>query len=226
MFIGHYAVALAGKKAAPRLSLGTLLLAAQFLDLLWPLFLLLGLEHVRIAPGNTAFTPLDFFDYPLTHSLLTAVGWAICFALVYFVIRRDRRSALVLGICVVGHWVLDFVSHRPDMPLAPGLKYYVGLGLWNSVPATVIVESLMFFAGLALYVSASEAKDKIGRFAFWSFIVFVLFLYAGNIFGGPPPDVTKLAWFGMAQWIILPWGYWIDRHRVSESATLAHSQSA
>ena len=226
MFIGHYAVALAAKKAAPRVSFGTLLLSAQFLDLLWPALLLLGLEHVRIAPGNTAFTPLDFYDYPISHSLLTVMGWGVAFGLGYFLLKHDRRSVLVLGICVVSHWVLDFISHRPDLPLAPGVHQYVGLGLWNSVAATVIVESLMFFAGLALFVSASRAKDNTGRFAFWVFIVFVLCLYVGNVLGGPPPDVTKLAWFGIAQWLLIPWAYWIDRHRTAQSATLVRTQSA
>ena len=226
MFIGHYAVALAARKAAPRVSLGTLLLAAQFLDLLWPAFRLLGLEHVRIAPGNTAFTPLDFYDYPLTHSLLTTVGWGVAFGCVYFGVRRDRRSALVLGACVVSHWVLDFVSHRPDMPLAPGVERRVGLGLWNSVSATVVVEIAMLIVGLMLFLSASKPKDNVGRFSFWIFIAFVLFLYAGNVFGGPPPDVTKLAWFGLAQWLMVPWAYWIDRHRVTHGAALARSQSA
>jgi len=225
MFIGHYAVALAAKKAAPRVSFGTLLLAAQFLDLLWPAFLLLGFEHVRIAPGNTAFTPLDFYDYPITHSLFIAIGWACAVALVNFSIKRDRRAALVLAACAISHWVLDFISHRPDLPLAPGGDRYVGLGLWNSVAATVIVESLMFVAGLALFLSVSKVKDNMGRFAFWSFIAFVLFLYVGNVFGGPPPDVTKLAWFGLAQWLMIPWAYWIDRHRVAPRAAFAHSQS-
>ncbi len=183
MFIGHYAVALASKKAAPRVSLGTLFLAAQFLDLLWPIFLLLGIEHVRIAPGNTAFTPLDFYDYPISHSLLTVAGWSVGMAFVYWAMKRDGRSSLVLGACVFSHWLLDFVTHRPDLPLAPGVSRYVGLGLWNSVPATIAVELMMFFIGVVLFLSVSKAKDVIGRVAFWVFIVFVLFLYAGQCAG-------------------------------------------
>jgi hypothetical protein len=160
MFVGHYAVALAAKKAAPRAPFGTLFLAAQFLDLLWPAFLLLGIEHVGIAPGNTAFTPLDFYDYPISHSLLTVVGWSVAFALVYWVMTRDSRSSLVLAACVLSHWVLDFVSHRPDMPLAPGVSRYVGLGLWNSVPATIMVELVMFFVGLVLFLSSSKSERQ------------------------------------------------------------------
>ena len=129
MFIGHYAVALGAKKAAPRVSLGTLLLASQFIDLLWPIFLLLGLEHVRIAPGNTVFTPLDFYDYPISHSLLAVLGWSVGFGLVYYAVRRSGRNALILGAIVLSHWVLDFISHRPDLPLIPGMETRVGLGL-------------------------------------------------------------------------------------------------
>src|SRR3989339_132004 len=120
MFIGHYAVALAAKKGAPKVSLGTLFIAAQLVDLLWPLFLLLGLEHVRIDPGNTAFTPLDFYDYPITHSLVGAVGWSMLLGGVYYGFRRERKSAVVIGLVVFSHWILDLITHRPDLPLGLG----------------------------------------------------------------------------------------------------------
>jgi len=166
MFIGHVAVALAAKKTAPKVSLGTLIMAAQFADLLWPLFLLLGIEHVRIDPGNTAFTPLDFYDYPISHSLVTGIGWAIAFGLVYFLFRRSTKNALILGGCVISHWVLDFVSHRADMPIVPGVNTYVGLGLWYSVPATIIVEGSLFVAGIVVYVLYKTERDRIGVYAF------------------------------------------------------------
>ncbi|MGH7601366.1 MAG: hypothetical protein ACREOI_33825 [bacterium] len=218
MFLGHYAVALAAKKAAPKTSLGTLFLSVQFLDLLWPIFLLLGLEHVRIDPGNTAFTPLDFYDYPITHSLVTAIGWSLAFGLIYFFRRRDARSAWILGLGVFSHWLLDFVAHRPDLPIFPGGEIYVGLGLWNSVPATIIVESVLFFVGLILYLRTTVARDCIGRYAFWAFIAFSVLIYVGNVFSRqqPPSNVTALAIGGLSQWLIIPWTYWIDRHRLSK----------
>ena len=132
MFIGHYAVALGAKKISPTVSLGTLFPASQFIDLLWPIFLLLGLEHVRIDPGNTVFTPLDFYDYPISHSLLAVLGWSLGFGLLYYAVQRSGRNALILGALVLSHWVLDFISHRPDLPLIPGMETRVGLGLWNS----------------------------------------------------------------------------------------------
>jgi len=136
MFIGHHAVAFAAKKVARKSSLGALFLSAQFLDLLWPIFLLLEIEHVPIDPGNTAFTPLDFYDYPVSHSLVTVIGWSLAFGLIYFLRRNDKPGAWMLGLGVLSHWVLDFITHRPDLPIAPGLQIYAGLGLWNSVIAT------------------------------------------------------------------------------------------
>jgi hypothetical protein len=134
---------LGAKKAAPKVSLGTLIMAAQFVDLLWPVFLLLGVEHVRINPGDTAFTPLDFYDYPVSHSLLSGIGWAIAFGLVYYVVRRSAKNAWILGACVLSHWVLDFISHRPDLPLVPGFNNVRWVGLVEFCPATIIVEGAL-----------------------------------------------------------------------------------
>jgi membrane-bound metal-dependent hydrolase YbcI (DUF457 family) len=134
MFIGHFGVALAGKRAAPKTSLGTLILAAQFLDLLWPVFLLLGIEHVEIAPGITRVSAMNFTDYPISHSLLMALVWSALVGGVYYGLRRDRRAAWVVAALVLSHWVLDFIVHRPDLPLWPGGQARAGLGLWNSWP--------------------------------------------------------------------------------------------
>lgn len=213
MFVGHLAVALAAKKAAPKTSLGTLAIAVTFVDLLWPVFLLLGIEHVRIEPGNTAFTPLDFYDYPISHSLLTTIGWSIGFGLVYYILRRSAKSALILAGCVASHWVLDFISHRPDMPLMPGISKYVGLGLWNSVTATIIVEGAIFATGILIYLRSTTALDRTGRYAFWSFVVFLVLAWLGSAAGSPPPNVTALAIGALSAWLLIVWTYWIDRHR-------------
>ena len=213
MFIGHFAVALGAKKVAPKVSLGTLVMSAQFVDLLWPVFLLLGVEHVRISPGDTAFTPLDFYDYPVSHSLLTGIGWGITFGLVYYIMRRSVKNALILGACVLSHWFLDLVVHRPDLPIMPGMNTYVGLGLWNSVIGTVMVEGILFAVGIAIYVHSTVAVDRTGKYSFWAFIMFLVAVTAGNIAGGPPPNVTALAIVAMAVWLLVMWAYWIDRHR-------------
>jgi membrane-bound metal-dependent hydrolase YbcI (DUF457 family) len=213
MFVGHLALGFAAKRAAPKVSLGTLTLAAQLVDVLWPTFLLLGIEHVRIDPGNTAMTPLDFYDYPWTHSLLAGVVWGALFAGLWYARKRDPRSALLLAGLVVSHWVLDWISHGPDMPLFPGGGPRLGLGLWNSVVATAIVEALMFAVGVTLYLRSTRPRDRIGRYAAWGLIVFLAVVYVLNLTSPPPPSAEAIGWAGQAGWLLLLWAMWADRHR-------------
>jgi hypothetical protein len=217
MFIGHYAVALASKKAAPKVSLGTLFLATQLVDLLWPLFLLFGIEHVRIDPGNTAFTPLDFHDYPVTHSLLGAIGWSLMAGAVYYGFQRDRRNAIIIGLGVFSHWILDLLTHRPDLPLGFGNTLFFGLGLWNSVPGTIVVETLLYAAGIMLYLRSTSANDRVGSIGFWLLIGLLFIIYIGNIFGPPPPNEASIAILGNASWLFVIWAYWVDRHRTPKA---------
>lgn len=212
MFIGHFAVALAAKRAAPRASLGTLVLAAQLLDVLWPVFVLAGLERVEIRPGDTAFTPLAFEHYPISHSLAATLVWAALFGGLYAWIRRDRRGALVVAALVVSHWVLDWITHRPDLPLYPGGPLE-GLGLWNSIAGTLIVEVTMFAAGLAVYLAATRANDALGRWNLWAFAAFLALAYLAAAFGPPPPDPRTLAWSTFGVWLLVAWAWWVDRHR-------------
>ena len=212
MFIGHFGVGLAAKPLAPRTSLGTLFLAAQFLDLLWPTLLLLGIERVRIDPGNTAVTPLAFEHYPVSHSLAAVAVWAILFSISYWTIRRFARGAAVLGALVLSHWLLDLVAHGRDLPLYPGSERF-GFGLWASLPATILVELAIFAAGAWLYLRATRPVDRTGAWALWSLLAFLLVVYFGNLFSPPPDSVTAIAIAGHAQWLLVFWGYWIDRHR-------------
>jgi membrane-bound metal-dependent hydrolase YbcI (DUF457 family) len=213
MFIGHYAVGFAAKKAAPKLSLGVLLAAPQLLDMLWPIFLLAGIERVRIDPGNMPFTPLAFDSYPWSHSLLMAAVWGGVFALCVFAFSKNGAGALVVFALVTSHWVLDWVTHGPDMPLSPWSETKVGLGLWNSVPATLAVEGALFAAGLALFARVTSPRDRTGRWAFVALVVFLLAAYLSAAFGPPPRDVRTLATGSLALWLLPPWGWWIDRHR-------------
>jgi hypothetical protein len=216
MFLGHFGLALAAKRVAPKTSFGTALLATEFADCLWPLFLTLGLEQVRIAPGNTKMTPLDFVSYPWSHSLLMDLIWAIGFAAVYYAVRRYKAGAWVVAAGVLSHWVLDWWSHRPDMPLSPWSAQKHGLSLWNSVAGTVAVELLLFFAGLAIYVTCTKARDRTGQFALWSFVVLMLVIWTGAVFGPPPPSLTALKATGFGVWLIVAWAYWIDKHRAPD----------
>lgn len=213
MFIGHFGVGFGLKEAAPRVSLGTLFLAAQFIDLLWPTFLLLGIERVEISPGITNVVPLDFTHYPVSHSLLAVLGWGVGFAMVYWLIRKHVVAAVVCGAAVVSHWFLDLIVHRPDLPILPVGGPFVGLGLWNSLAATMIVETLVFAIGVWLYCRRTKARDRTGSVALWSLVAFLLIIHLGNLFGPPPDNVAAIAWVGQAQWLLVLWALWIDRHR-------------
>ncbi len=213
MFIGHYAVALAAKRAAPRTSLGTLFAAASLADLLWPVLLLLGWERAHIVPGPNPFLTLWLDFIPISHSLITLIGWGVLFALAYRQRTGYGRGALVVALLVVSHWVLDFVTHRPDMPLYPG-GTPLGLGLWNSVTGTLAVEGVMLVAGLWLYAGATRPRDRTGRYGFWSLIAMLVLSYVGSLLTPPPPIGVAFAIgaiiFG---WLFVAWAAWADRHR-------------
>jgi len=213
MFIGHFGVGFAGKKLDNSASLGTYFMAAQWVDLIWPILLLLGIEKVEIEPGISAVTPLDFLYYPFTHSLLAAIIWGVLFGLLYFLIKKKLKTAIILGVLVVSHWFLDLIVHIPDLLLIPGLELKVGLGLWNRIVGTLLVEGLIFAGGVYLYLKTTKAKNKTGNFALWGLILFLVLIYIGNLFGPPPDSVQAIAIVGNAQWLIILWGYWIDRNR-------------
>jgi hypothetical protein len=215
MFIGHFALGFAVKRAAPRVSLGTLMLATTFVDLVWPVLLLTGLEHVRIAPGITRFTPLDFYDYPITHSIPGGLLWAALVSGLWYWRHRLARAAIVIAALVMSHWVLDAITHRPDMPVLPNGPY-VGLGLWNSVIATMVVEMAMFVAGVTIYVKMTRPRDRVGRWSLVGLIAFLLLAYVPNAFAPPPPSAQAIAYVGLAGWLLVLWPYWIDRHRSVE----------
>lgn len=213
MFIGHAAVAFASKKAAPRASLGYLMAAPFLLDLIWPIFLLTGVESAHIEPGNTAFTPLAFDHYPWSHSLLMAVVWGVLFAALYRMRARDTRGAVVVAAAVVSHWILDWVTHRPDLPLIPGSEAKFGLGLWNWPALTMAVEILIFGLSVWIYARLTRAVDKVGRWGLVALVVFFVAIYAANAVSPPPPSMKPVAWSALLLWLLPVWAGWVDRHR-------------
>jgi len=213
MFLGHYGIAFAAKRVAPRTSLGATFFAAQFLDELWPILLLAGVEHVRIVPGLMAANVLDFVSYPYSHSLVAALGWSVLIGLGYFAARRYGRGAWVVGALVASHWFLDVPMHRPDLQLWPGSSTRVGLGMWNSVPLTMITELGVFGFGLVLYLRGTRARDRVGRWGFWAMIALLVAFFIGGSFGAPPPNERALAMATLGLWLFVPWAWWVDRHR-------------
>jgi hypothetical protein len=217
MFLGHFGLALGGKKAAPTLSLGLLFLAVGWADLLFFPLALLGVEHFRIAPGATAVTPMIFDDYPISHGLVGLAVAGLALGSAYFLARRQKTAAIVFGLAVVSHWFLDALVHRPDMPILAGAPYF-GLGLWNSVPLTVLAEAIALGVGLAIYLRTTRGLDRTGTWALWSLVALLVVLWIGAIAGPPPPSERAVEWSGIGMWIFVPWGYWIDRHRAIVAA--------
>lgn len=221
MFIGHYALAFGAKKAAPTVSLGTAFLACQFADLLWPTLLMLGVEAVEIDPGNTLVTPLNFVSYPYSHSLVMLAIWSALFALVYRAIRGWNKAAIItVAALVFSHYVLDVITHRPDLPITLTGSRRLGLGLWNHPGSTLALEVALFLAGTTLYLRVTRARDGIGRIGFWTLTVVLVAIYFAALYGPPPPSVSSIAAAGQLSWLFVLWAYWVDRHRVGRTANI------
>lgn len=227
MFLAHFGVGFGAKRLAPAASLGSLFLAAQFIDLLWPSLLMLDIEHVTILRDHRQHPPLLFTEYPFSHSLLMVLLWSVLVALVYRLLRPYPRGAIVLGAAVCSHWLLDLLVHRPDLPLYPGSGTLAGLGLWEALPAAIGLELLIFSAGVWLYCRSTVAIDRRGKWGFAGLVAFLLLIFSADVAAGEaPPSVNALAWVGQAQWLLVIWAYWVDRHRQARADAPAQSAYA
>jgi hypothetical protein len=227
MFLGHLALGYAAKRWLPHLSLAVLLAATQLADLLWPVLVAAGVEHVRIVPGFTASTPLEFLSYPYSHSLVALLVWGALFAWLFSPRRYSAAPFAVLLILVLSHWVLDVITHVPDMPVYPGSREY-GLGLWNSVWATRLLELSMFAVGVTIYAGATAPRDAVGRWATWVLVAFLVVGFLSS--SSPPPSVTALWITAMVLFVvILSVAHWSDRHRspiVDRPSSIVHRRSS
>ena len=195
MFVGHYGVSFAAKRADKSVPLWTLFLAVQLLDVFWGAFVLLGVERVRIIPGITASNPLDLYYMPYTHSLVAAMLWSLGAYVVYRIIRGfggSNRAALLVALAVFSHLVLDFIVHRPDLPLIDDVAK-VGLGLWNYPVPAFLLEIAVLFGGMLLYLRSTGATSRSGRFVFPVFGVLMILVQAMAFFGAPPPSGSVAA---------------------------------
>ena len=225
MFLGHYALAFGAKRIAPAVSLGTLFMACQFADLLWPTLVAFGVERVEIDPGNTLVTPLNFISYPYSHSLVMLAVWSVVFALLYRAIRGPQPVAMAtVGGLVFSHYVLDVITHRPDMPITIGGTQKIGLGLWNYPGTTLAIESLLFLAGALLYVTATRERDRTGQLGLWLLIATLAAIYFAALYGPPPPNAQAVAIAGHLSWLFVLWAYWVDRHRGPRVARRGHGR--
>jgi membrane-bound metal-dependent hydrolase YbcI (DUF457 family) len=223
MHTGHFAIGLIGKRLEPKLSLGTLFLASLLCDLLWCVFMIAGIEHVRIRPGITitpgmrAIDVLEASEIAYSHSLLMTAVWGVLLGLLYFSWRRNRRAAWVLVAAVLSHWVLDVISHPPDMPLMPGaVQQRFGLGLWNSIPATLVIEGAVWTVAVILYVRAARPTSRVGSFVFWIGVFVITAAWIGNITGPPPANLSTIGFSSLTYFsITVGWAYWTNRTRVA-----------
>lgn len=217
MFIGHYGVALALKRAEPRLSLGTLFLAVQLVDLLWGFTILLEWERARIAPGWTAATPIQFISYPITHSLVAGALWGLAAAAAYYSwptrnTWHHARAAAVVAAAVLSHWFLDVIVHVPDLPLASDAGQKYGLGVWRSIPATLAVELLIFGAGVAVYATYMRGRGKLHVTRLAILAAVLVIIEVANVLGPPPPSMTAVAVAAIAASVVFPLAAaWVDR---------------
>jgi hypothetical protein len=224
MYIGHFGVAFAAKRLAPKTSLATLFAATEFLDILWPALLLANVEHVRIAPGITRMAPLDFYHYPISHSLLMVCGWAVLFGTAYWIFRRNARGAWVVGALILSHWLLDAVVHRPDLPLTPFGRQMVGFGLWNNWVLAITVELFLFGFGLLVYLQTTANTDRLGNGALLGLVTCLLVTWLASLFGRNPPGVRAIAVVALTMTLFIPWGAWVDHHRRPKKWTEAEDE--
>ncbi len=225
MLVGHLGIGFLAKRTEPRLSLGTLVFAAMLADILWTIFMMLGLERVTFGTGLGAGNYFEAVDVALSHSLLMGVLWGVLFAFAYTRMRPWGRTAWLLAAVVISHWGLDVVSHRPDMPLAPATSTRLGLGLWTSLPATLAVEGGLWAISIVLYVRATAARKRAGTYMFWIVALLLTLVWYNNIAGPPPanPRSASLASFTLFTLIVL-WGYWIDRLRSCRSIQIPRQE--
>lgn len=221
MFIGHYGIGLALKKVEPRLSLGILIFGATMFDILFGLFLLAGVEHAKIVPGATVVSPFEFYDYPISHSTLGAVVWATVGFLAYWLWPKGdrilrKRPAFILSAAIFSHFILDVISHTPDITIFGNNSPKLGLSLWNSFAGTMIVELGLLFIGIALYRSATCSISSRGKYGLTLLVLILMVLYIGNIFGTPPPDLISVAVTMTAgQLALVALAFWVDRNRIT-----------
>jgi hypothetical protein len=227
LFIGHYGIAFALKKYAPRTSLGILFIATQLADIVFFILVPLGIEHLRIVPGFTEASPFDLYDFPISHSLVGAIAWSVA---IYLVVRfiplkslsdttYRKRVALVLGVAVFSHFILDFIVHTPDLLLVPGLDIRVGLGLWNSLIGSIVAELAILVVGCWIYLSSTPSGEGlVGRYGMYIFMVVLAIVTIVTPFM-TFPDVLTVALTSELLYVVFTLtAWWLDNKRMAATS--------
>jgi hypothetical protein len=215
MFIGHYGPSFAIKAIRPAIPLWLLFMAVQLVDVAWAVLVLLGIEKVRIVPGITASNPLDLYYMPYTHSLAAAVLWAVAAIVLCKFLPgvRTWSAAAWIGLAVLSHWVLDWLVHRPDLPLYDDTMK-VGLGMWNYPAIALLLEALLLFGGMIMYLRRTKALNAIGRFGPPIFGILMLAIQCYVFFGPPPTSPVAAAVTALGSYVVFAAvAQWLDRQR-------------
>lgn len=227
MFLGHYGVAFALKRAEPKVSLGTLFLAVQLADVLWGCFLLLGWEQVRIDPTAGPVAPLEFVHYPISHSLVGSLAWALAAGALYYSwptrdTSRHWQAALLVAGAAASHWFLDAIVHFPDLPLGGDGSPQIGFGLWSNLPLTIALELLVLGVGVAVYVIRRSHRHPARPGRLIGLVLLLLALYAASVVGPPPPSETAIAVTDLVGLLALAaLAGWVDRRAAPEELAAA-----
>ncbi len=169
---------------------------------------------MRIIEGFTEVNALDLYYMPYTHSLTAAISWSVIVVGIYLWMRKWRGwggSAILVGLVVLSHWIVDLPMHVPDLPLY-GNEYKVGFGLWNNLPVSLFLEAILLFGGLLYYLRATKAKTSGGRYAMIVFCIVMFGIHLMSIFGPPPASpvmaglsalVSYMLFAGVSGWLEL-----------------------
>lgn len=213
MFIGHFGLALMVKSKFKQVSLGALFLATECLDLIWSIFMILGLEKVKIDPGASLMMPVDLYNIPYSHSLVAALFWSFVAGACYLLSKKNLQSSLVISALVISHWFLDALVHVPDLPLTLNGSLFVGLGLWNSYIGTVAIELALVGVGLYLYLRSTRAIDRWGKFFVAALLIILALTYAPQLLRMVPQSETELAISSLGLWIFVALGCGLESKR-------------
>lgn len=214
MLVGHLAAGFIAKRIEPKVSLGTWVAAVLVADFVFFPLVIARIEHVAVVP-HVETNRVMGADIVYSHSLAMLVIWAGLFAAIYFWRKRYARGALLLFAAVLSHWVLDVISHRPDMPLAPGLNKVFGFGLWNSIPATLLVEGGFWLLAIIIYARITRPRNRLGVYAFWIGVVLLTLAWYANITSGMVPDPVQGGISGLISFsLVTVWAYWVNRLRL------------
>ena len=218
MFIGHYSFSFLAKSLDKSIPLWVLFLAVQFVDVLWAIFVITGIEQVRIIPNFTKSNSLDLYFMPYTHSLLGAIGWSVFAFLAYYLRQRKKspnlaKASFLVALAVFSHWILDLLVHVPDLGIFDNTRK-VGFGLWNYPLIALPIEFLLLIGGFLLYQRSTKGESKMGRYGMLGYVIFLIIFHLITFFSPSPETPKAFAISGLISYLAFAGiAFWLERYR-------------